>query len=316
MSIERVAVPTDEEWHEARHHDVTASVAGCLLGVHEYQSAFGLWALKTGAIVEDPEETPPMKRGRHLEVVAVNLLREQHPDWQIIHNSGPDRVYLRDPDVRLGATIDVFANDPARGPGVVQVKTVEGGVYRRKWRDPESGDVTPPLWIAVQGIVEAHLAEVEWVDVAPLVVGFGLDMPLIPVPLHAGIIDRVRAEVADFWRMIDEGRAPDPDWKRDGRLIEALYRPTGEIIDLSAENDLPELADEKDRLSGERSAADTRLKEIKTQFLAKLGGASQARIADGRLITASRVNRKAYEVAAHSYVNVTVKKPRTMENAE
>jgi len=308
-AIERIAVVSRDQWLALRRQDVTASVVGCLLGVHEYQTPYGLWALKTGAVGEDPEETGPMRRGRLLEPVAIAMLREERPAWQV----KPAGVYMRDPAARLGATPDVLAFDPERpGLGIVQIKTVEPGVFRKKWRD-EDGEVTPPLWIAVQAIVEAHLAGAQWAAVAAMTVGFGVDLHVVPVPIHGGVVDRIYAAVADFWRMVAEGRAPDPDYGRDLRLVETLFAGRDEIVDLSGDNALPALADEREALSSTKSAAEDRLKEIKAEFLVKLGGAEAGRIADGRLITARRVERKGYEVKASSYINVTVKKARTME---
>ena len=71
-------------------------------------------------------------------------------------------------------TPDLFVECPERGRGIVQIKSVEGSIFRKKWRDPETNEIAPPLWIAVQGIVEAHLDGAQWAAVAPLVVGFGM----------------------------------------------------------------------------------------------------------------------------------------------
>jgi len=310
--VTRFPIAGRDEWLFWRQQDVTASAVGCLLGVHEYQTPYGLWALKTGAIAEDPEETGPMRRGRLLEPVAIQLLREERPTWKVEQPG----VYLRDVQARLGATPDAFAVDPDRpGFGVVQVKTVEPGVFRRKWRD-EDGAVTPPLWIAVQAITEAHLAGAQWAAVAALTVGFGVDIHVVPVPIHAGVVGRIYTAVAAFWRMVGEDRPPYPDYGRDLRLVEALFEGRDEVADLSSDNALPALADEREALSSAKSTAENRLKEIKGEFLVKLGGAAAGRIADGRMLTAKRIDKAPYSVKASSYVNVTVKKPRTMENAE
>jgi YqaJ-like viral recombinase domain len=304
MTVERIPITDRQQWLALRQHDVTASVAGCLLGVHEYVTPFGLWALKSGRVQEDPEESIAMRRGRLLEPVAAVLISEEHPAWKVT----PPGVYLRDPEARLGATPDLFIEDQDAGFGVIQVKSVEPSIFRRSWRDEKTGEVNPPLWIAVQAIVEASLAGASWAAVAAMRVGFGLDLELVPVPIHAGVITRVRAAVAEFWRMVESGQRPDADWKRDLEMIESLYEPTGEILDLSDRNDLPVLADEKQRLTQERSTIESRLKEIKGELLTTLDGASAAKIADGRVISAKRVNRKAYEVAASTYVDLRIQR--------
>lgn len=306
MPIERIPVdPTRgrAEWLALRQEDITASVAGALLGVHPYTTAYALWALKSGRISEDAEETAPMRRGRLLEPVAVAMLREDRPDWVI--DNYPVGYYFRDPVARIGATPDLLVQSN-EGLGVVQFKTVEPSVFRRDWRD-EDGQVTPPLWIVIQAIIEAHLTGAKWAAVAPMVVSFGIEMPVIPVPIHAGIFDRIKMEVAAFWRAVADGQAPDPDFRRDAALLEKMFDPTTETVDLSVDNALPSLADERARLSAEKSAADRRLKEIKAELLHKLGQAHVGRLADGRIITAKRISRAGYQVNPTTYVDVRVK---------
>lgn len=295
------------EWLAARKQDVTASVAGCLLGIHPYTTAYGLWAEKTGRIAADIEDSPALRRGRLLEPVAIQMIREDRPDWTVTYHN--DNAYYRDSAARLGATPDAFATRPDKpGRGIVQVKTASDYAYKQNWRDPETGQVTPPLWVAVQATVEAHLTGSAWAAVAVMVVGRGIELHIIDIPLLPALVKRIRAEVDAFWHTVASGQKPDVDWKRDGALLETLFDPSVEIISLEADNALPALLDEREGLSSARSAAEKRLKEIKAELLAKLGDASAGRIADGRMVTAKRVERAGYEVKPTSYVDVRIRK--------
>lgn len=310
--IERLRFSSREQWLGYRQKDVTASAAAALLGIHPYQTAYSLWALKTRKISEDVEETPPMRRGKLLEPVAVQCLKEDRPDWQI--SDHPLGLYFRDPVARIGATPDLFAKDENGKWGVIQIKSIEPGIFRKQWRDAD-GNITPPLWIVIQAIIECHLTGFEWAAVAPMIVGHGVELPVVPVPLHEGIIDRIKAEVAAFWRIVEEGRVPDADYGRDAALINQLYEPTGAIVDLAQDNLAVELADEKERLAGEAKRVRERQDQVKAELLTKLGGASAGRLSDGRHITATRVNRKAYDVPASSYMDVRIKSLRENRRA-
>lgn len=306
MALEIISVLNDrEKWLALRSRDVTASVAGALLGVHPYMTPYGLWALKSGRISEDPEETAPMRRGRLLEPVAVQILREEHPEW--IFEPYPLGSYYTDTEARIGATPDLLARDQLGHLGVIQIKNVEPSVFRRTWKDDED-EVAVPLWIAVQAIIEAHLTGAVWALAAPLVVGFGVEMPLIRIPIHAGLIDRIKSEVAAFWRAVESGNAPDADYNRDGKLLEKAYSPNRPFADLTGDNALVAFADERAQLSASKSAAEKRISAIKAEFLMKLGDADAGLLADGRWLIGNRVNRKAYAVAESSYVTVTIKK--------
>lgn len=305
MPIEQHAIASREQWLGLRKADITASIAGALLGVHEYTTPYALWALKSGRLTEDPEETAPMRRGRLLEPVAVELMRELRPTWSIRRGD----VYLRDPDNRIGATPDVFVDDPDRGPGIVQIKSVEAMTFRKKWKDPDTGDVRPPLWIVVQGIVEAHLAKkthgAEWVGVAPLVVSHGLDMPIIDdIPIHGGVIERLKRETETFWRRVERGDAPPADYGRDGEIIAQLYGlTTDQTIDLMADNRLPDILAEDKTLAETMASAKKRRDAIKAEIIEKMGHASLG-TCNGWRISAPTINRKAYSVGASSYRQV------------
>ncbi|MCX5516193.1 endonuclease [Kaistia algarum] len=308
-SVDIIKPKSRDAWLAARRPNIGASVVGALLGVHSYTTLYEQWALKSGAIEADPEETPAMRRGRHLEPVAIELLREDFPRWKVIANPMPGGMYFVDRGARLSATPDAFVIDPDRaGYGVVQIKSVDGRIFREGWRDPDTQDVVPPLWIGVQAIFDAHLSGASWAAIGALVVGAGLELHIVDVPIHPGIVDRVREAAARFWPMVDAGTAPDPDFARDGETIAAMFgQDNGETIDLSGDNELPELVDEYESLAAEKAAVDRSLKIIKAAFLSKLGNAAAGRLADGRVITAKTVNRAAYSVAPSSYRSIRIK---------
>jgi hypothetical protein len=311
MAIESIPINNREQWLKLRGQDITASVAGALLGVHEYVSAYGLWALKSGLITEDPDESAAMKRGRLLEPVAVALLQEMKPTWTLQHGG----VYLRDAAARLGATPDVIVDDPARGRGVVQIKSVEGSIFRKKWRDADTGEIAPPLWIAVQGIVEAHLVGATWAAVAPLVVGFGVDLHLIDIPIHAGVIERLKLEIVAFWQRVAEKRPYEPDYGTDGAIIAQLYgQDNGTTIDLSSDNRMPELLALDEQLGDAISTNSEQRKEVRNEILAKLGVATGA-MCSGWTVAAKTINRKGYEVKPSSYRQIRTKRLQQREIA-
>lgn len=295
MSIERISVQSHAHWLELRKRDCTASAAGALLGVHDYITLLQLWLEKSGQ-GEDVEETPAMRRGKRMEPVAIEILRDEHPNLSF----EVPKFYVRDSEARLGATPDLLATCPERGLGIVQIKSVESMIFRKKWMDGESKEPTPPLWIMVQAIVEAHLTGAKWAAVAPMVVSHGIDVPLIEIPIHAGVIERVKAATADFWRSITAGEMPSPDFSRDGETLARLYaEDNGQALDLTRDNRIIELLEERENLSSVRSDADEKLKANRAEIIAKLGDHASA-IVPGWSLTAKTQHRKAYSVKASS----------------
>lgn len=268
MSIVQIPIADRASWLGHREQDITASIVGALLGVHPYQTAYGVWALKTGRISEDPEESPAMRRGRLLEDDALQILAEEHSDWTVIPAND---VYWRDTDVRLGATPDAFAIDPRRpGRGIVQVKTASDLAFKRSWSAEDQIEV--PLWIACQAIVEAKLTGASWAVVLLLICGQGLEIEILDVPIHDGVFARLVDEVRKFWAMVDAGEEPAPDYGRDGGIIAELYpEDHGTEIDLSGDNALPGLIAERIDLKGEIKLAEGRVGAIDAEIKSKLG---------------------------------------------
>jgi len=299
--IEQIPITSREQWLTARQQDVTASAAGALLGLHPYQTAFGLWAEKTGLVSSDGNTNPAMERGLELEPIAINRLRKLNPDWVVAQPN----AYYRDTEARLGATPDCLVLDPERGRGCVQVKSVEPSAFREHWC--EDDEIRPPMWIAIQVLIEAHLTGASWAAVAALVIGYGIDLHLIEVPIHPAIITRIKDETAKFWQMVDEGREPSPDYGKDAALIEQLFAKPEEIeVDLSGDNELPEAVQEWMNLGKSIGEIEALRKARRAEILHKMGNATVARIATGT-ITAKSIKRKAYAVPESSFRQIRFK---------
>lgn len=276
MTIEIIRPADRTAWLAARRHDVTASQAACLLGVHPYTTAYGLWAIKSGRIEDDEADNPVLRRGRLLEPVAIELLREERPDWDVIYDRS--NTYWRDTEARIGATPDAFATRPdVFGFGIVQVKTASDFAYERNWLDQDTGDVNLPLWIAVQAIVEASLAGSAWAAVALMVVGRGLDLKVIDVPINERLMHRLKREVREFWRMVDEGREPPIDWKRDGAMVADVWRDSlPERRDLSDDLQLNVMIGNYLDAKATATSAGKVVDELRPQILHALGAAEVA----------------------------------------
>lgn len=285
--IEVISPRSRAAWLKMRGQDVTASVVGALFGAHPYVTPYELWAVKSGRVPRADEDTEAMRRGRLLEPVAVAILREDQPDWQIEHNAAENRYY-RDPARRLGGTPDVIVHCPRRGKGVVQIKSVEAGVFRRGWIDHE-GNPEPPLWIALQASLEAYLTGAQWAAVMPLVISFGIEAPLIDVPLDhlAGVIDAMTTKAAEFWEMVRENREPPIDYAQDAALIDRLYQignPAHEV-DLTGVSGLLEDIQRRGVLRREMAEREGEVVRIETRIKALMGQAELAHLAGGMKAT-------------------------------
>jgi putative phage-type endonuclease len=309
MSIETLAPASREEWLALRTKTIGASEIAAILGVHPYATPYQLWASKSG-LLPPVEETPAMKRGRILESVALDLLREERPDWIVKANPMPGGAFYRDLAAGVSCTPDAFVAAPEKPAGIAQVKSVQKLVFDKKWKN-EDGEVEPPMHVVVQAMQEAALTGAQWACVVALVVDFGIDLHILNIPLHSGIITRLRTDVMNFWRRVAENDPPHPDYGRDGALIAGLYADDdGGTVDLSGNARVAELVAAREALKARESNGTAAAKERKTidaELVHALGNAACGRLADGRIIEAKTVRRAGFTVEPTSYRAVKIK---------
>jgi predicted phage-related endonuclease len=303
MAVTRTEITSEQQWHDLRRPNIGASEIGALLGVHEYATPYSLSARKLGLLEVVPDNAI-LRRGRLLEPVAIQLLAEDKPEWQLIR----PHAYFCDQESRLGATPDLLVVDMNdRRRGVAQIKSVEPSVYARNWHDGDTGEVVPPTWIAVQVMMEAHLTNSEFAFVAALVVGHGIHLELIEVPIREDVIKRLYERAAIFWHQVDHGKTLDPDFARDGAAIaEVLRRDDETELDFSSDNELPDIASRLEAAQHARKMCEETIDSCKARILHRIGAAAKVKFAGGS-ISAKTVYRKEHMVPATSYRRLTVR---------
>jgi hypothetical protein len=291
-----------------RRPNVGCSEVAALFGIHEWLTGYQLAARKLGKL-DDTVDSAVLKRGRLLEPVARQLLAEERQDWQQIAATD----YYCDRDIRFGCTPDLFVKDELGRTGLIQIKTVAPTIFQRKWHNPDTGVVEPPLWIALQAMCEQHLTAAGFAAVAALVVDdWALTLEIVEVPYMPNLIEQARQKVAAFWEMVDRGELPDPDYGRDGANIAKVYaqaEPDSEL-DLTRDNELPEIVDQLVALRMAKKTAEDGIDEAQARILNMLGHNERARYAGG-VISAKTVNRKEYTVKPSSYRRLNINREKT-----
>lgn len=302
-----VHTPRDRlEWLDLREHCVTASVAGALLGVHEFTTAYELWAQKSGLLPPHAGDDPVFLRGELLEDDALELVRRAHPDWRLMSNIiGQDGAFIEDRKHRLGATPDAFCVDDEAVPAVVEVKTTDHSTFRHKWGGPD--DPQPPLWIAVQATLTAYLAGARKAYIACLVVGRTLDLHVMPCDVNMAVIRRLQAASLDFWKAVDTNTPPNPDYERDGAAIAALLpHDKGTSIDLTGDNEFMNACVDKHELQKQMHILSAQLGRNDALIRHKMGTHSYAVAGDFR-VSNKVVKRRGYVAKPSEYRKLTLK---------
>ena len=202
---------------------VGASEVAALFDCHPWLTQFELWHRKKGTVAT-PDFAGDERTywGTMLEPVIVQGACERYGFSPL---ETPRRL---DNGAGLGGHPDKVVMCPKRGRGILEVKTADW-LVAKGWGDE------PPLNYLLQIMSYMGLAGCEWGDVIVLV--GGNELRRFEYQFRSVIYADIEARVKAFWRSINEGDAPAPDYTRDGDTIAALYPDaTDDVVDLRLDN--------------------------------------------------------------------------------
>lgn len=292
---ERVFLTPENEadWLSMREVDVTSTEVAALFECHSYGlTEFSLYHRKRGTLEDDFKSNDRMKWGNRLEAAIAAGIAE---DLGLI--AEPMKVYGRIPSLRMGSSFDfkIVGLDDAyegedetyrdlfreHGTGILEVKNVDGLVFKRGWLE-EDGAVEAPPQIEMQIQHQLEVSGFGWALGAPLIGGN------TPKPFYR-IRDReighaIRERVADFWSRVDAGDEPDPDYNSDAGAISKLYfESNGEEIDMSGDERLDELCAAHKEASDDEKDANGRKEAAKAEMLTIIGSAGKVITSNGSI---------------------------------
>ena len=208
---------------------VGASEVAALFDCHPWLTHFELWHRKNGTVAT-PDFAGDERTywGTVLEPVIIQGACERFGYEPI---DTPKRL---DNGKGLGGHPDRLVRCPKRGIGVLEVKTADW-LVAKGWGDE------PPLNYQLQAMAYQGLAGAEWAEIIVLV--GGNELRQFAVQFRPAIYAEIEKRVASFWASVREGRAPKPDYSRDGSTISALFpSATDEVLDLRANNQMTDAA--------------------------------------------------------------------------
>jgi putative phage-type endonuclease len=108
------------DWHEARAYSIGGSEIGTIMGLNPWESAYALWAKKTGKIENPPLTNWAVRFGQAFEEPILKLWAEEHPEYEVFVTG----TYQDCDNSFLHANPDALARHRETGEWlVVEVKT-------------------------------------------------------------------------------------------------------------------------------------------------------------------------------------------------
>jgi len=239
------------EWHEARTAGIGGSEIGTIMGLNPWESAFSLWAKRTGQIPNPPIENWAVRFGKAFELPILELWAEEHPEYTVFTTG----TYRSQSDPFMVANPDALARHNDTGElVVVEIKTARSG-----W------DKVPPQYVAqVQHYMSVlHLERA----VVAAVAGWNYEEHWFEADAfqQATQLDAARR----FWQHLDA--VVQPMWDGSKATYEAERRMHPEID--GGEVDLGDVGLELLAAQAEFDEAEADLLRVKSEILGAMGSA-------------------------------------------
>lgn len=280
-----ISYQTNDEWLRLRKKNINSTESSGLLGLSKYTTAFQIYNDKHSEHIVSIEENDRMFWGSQLEW-AIAQGAAQKMGWDIVQK----KEYIEIPDLRIGGSFDAMFSD---GSALVEVKNVDGLVYKNEWLNDEA---PPGIELQIQ-----HQMLVSGINKCYLValVG-GNDLKILERDADVSIQDTILKAVSNFWSLTEP---PAPDFLRDGDYIKQLYSKT-DGTEIESE-DYYELCKKYKAYAQMESEAKEQKDAVKAEILMNIGQASKVK-GSRYSISAGVVRKKEYTVKAQEYRNVLI----------
>jgi putative phage-type endonuclease len=265
--IETIRPRDEKHWLELRKQDVTSTETAALFGISPYMTAFELWHRKHDNLDVEFQMNDRVVWGQRLQdSIAAGIFADQ--GW-IGHKK---TEYMRDPDLRMGASFDFeFMHIDGEGQ-LLEIKNVDSLVFKEGWI-VEGEDVQAPPHLELQVQQQLALTGYKAAWLGALIGGNRVVLiRRIPDPV---VIESIKSRIKAFWTSIQNDTEPKPDFGRDSDFIARLYSfaEPGKVF--NADDRVNKLAFAYKRAAEEAKAAEEKKDAARAEILTLIADAEK-----------------------------------------
>lgn len=267
MARKNIEITDRESWLQARLNDVTSTEVSALFGMNPHLTEFELWHSKFNRKVYDLEGNERMRWGNRLES-AIAFGAAEDKGWNIQKLN----TYMRDEDARMGSSFDFMVTSGTGVPsiGLLEVKNVDAMVYKNRWLD-DGANIEAPEHIELQVQHQMEVSQLQWAAIVALVGGNTVKIAIRKRDEAIG--ELLRDKVAAFWKRVDNGDSPEPDFARDAEFIIKRLHNTAGREEIIADEELDLMMKTYGEMVAERRKVDQMIDKAKARILERIGPA-------------------------------------------
>lgn len=299
MATEVIITRDEQHWLDLRTKDLTSTDVAALFGLSPYKTAFELFHEKRDGQVVKLKPNERMKWGNRFESAIAHGVAEDN-NWTV----QPLKVYMRDPDLRLGSSFDFEITSLQHGRCILEIKNVDSLVYKRTWRDDGDGGIEAPEHIELQIQHQMLVSGYSWCALVAMVGGNSPKVTFRRFDPEIG--EAIKKKAAAFWASIEANEAPSADYTRDAELIAQIYSQVnqGEVYDAWHDVEIASLVSNYQAATKSRDHFEDMATKFKAQILERVKTAEKV-VGDFGSISLGRTKDTAPTVITEAMVGQT-----------
>lgn len=270
------------EWHDVRAQGIGGSEVGTICGLNKWESAFTLWAKKSGKISGEIPQSEPMEWGNRLEKVILEKFVELHPDLNVWGDAG---TWRHETDSWAHANPDGVYQRQDGSYGIIEIKTAS---YPDDWQLPPQGVLG-----SASGVPRYYLTQVQhYLRV------FGFKEAIVCALFSGNKYREFLVEADEFQQQVDRDQVlrflecieqdKKPDWDGSASTYETVRSLHPEISEDVVE--LGEIGHQLLFALAEHTESEAVLNQLKSQVLDAMGYAKKG-LLDGEVIVTRQAGR-------------------------
>lgn len=268
---ETIKIVDQQQWLTQRMRDITSTEISALYGLSPYITEFELFHQKRDGKVVRIEPNERMTWGTRLESTIAHGAAEDQ-GWEIEHMN----VYMRDPEICMGSSFDFMIKTSPKGPGLLEIKNVDGLQYSRNWIDDGEGNIEAPQHIELQLQHQLEVADLEWGAIVALV--GGNELKVVYRNRDRAIGQDLRNRISTFWKRIESDLAPKPDYEKDAEyIIKRLHNKAEDdlVADVTADQHIESLIAKYQNAHAEATLWEKESNKLRAEILDHIGPVSK-----------------------------------------
>lgn len=303
---ESILPASEAAWLALRKPNVNSTEVAALFNASPYCTHAELFYNKRdGAELLPFEENERSKWGKRLQdAIAIGIANDQ--GWKVT----PRPQYKRIVSARMGTSFDYVVELPDGTMALLEIKNVDGLVYRNGWIETDFG-LEAPEHIEIQCQHEMHVDEMPRLYIGALI--GGNRVVLLKRDYDPAVGTALEKAVRLFWTAVELNQPPEFDFVRDAKLISALYANATPGKTVAATDAIEQCMSEYNAAARIASDADDAKKAARAKLLTLVGDAEKV-VGMGFTASLGIVNKGEYVCKATSYRNVRVYAKKEAKN--